>query len=243
MVLAGDGLSTDLVVTAARRRGDRTPALPPSRLPCGARLMAMPQSPRARVIVGVDTGGTFTDITPAGPAHGPRLERQGPRRRTTLARFGNGIGVLRRGPLRRRRRPRAARHDDSHQPDPGRQGAPAALITTTGFRHVLEIAPGRAAVLAGQAARTSRPTTSSRSADASARTARELQPLDAAAVRAAARAIRQRGIGSIAVVRWPVTPTPPRAARRAILAEAMPDAARLRSRARCCPCSASTSAA
>ena len=32
--------------------------------------MAIAQSPKARVIVGVDTGGTFTDITLLDPATG-----------------------------------------------------------------------------------------------------------------------------------------------------------------------------
>ena len=53
----------------------------------------------------------------------------------------------------------------------------------------------------------------------------ELQPLDEAAVRAAARAIRQQGIGTIAVVLLHSYANPAHERRvAAILAEAMPDA-------------------
>ena len=126
VVLAADGLTVD------RRGHGRAPraaaggqALPPSRLPRGARLMAMPQSPKARVIVGIDTGGTFTDVTLLDPAIRPRLERQDPvdpGRSLARLRQRHRRGAAGRRPHRRRRRARAARHDHCHQPDPGRQG-------------------------------------------------------------------------------------------------------------------------
>ena len=79
-----------------------------------------------RAIVGVDTGGTFTDVTLLDPATG---RRRGPprrrRRRDDPSRgFGNGIAevLAERGARPARRRPRAARHDGRHQPDPRGQG-------------------------------------------------------------------------------------------------------------------------
>ena len=129
VVLAGDGLAVDRGSHGrAPRAAAGGQALPPSRLPRGARLMAIAQSPKARVIVGVDTGGTFTDITLLDPATGRVWSAKTPSTPDDPSRgFGNGIAEVLQaaGPRRRRRRPRAARHDHRHQPDPRGQGRAA----------------------------------------------------------------------------------------------------------------------
>ena len=110
------------------------------------------------------------------------------------------------------------------------KGAPAALITTAGFKYVLEIGrqdvPRRASLFAW--VKPKRPVPPEHIFEVGGRIGpdgAELQPLDEAAVRAAARAIRQQGIGSIAVVLLHSYANPAHERRvAAILAEAMPDA-------------------
>ena len=96
VVLTDDGLSIDLAATSrAPRSAAGGQALPPPRLPRGARLMTSPQSPKARVIVGIDTGGTFTDITLLDPATGRVWSAKTPSTPDDPSRgFGNGIAEV-----------------------------------------------------------------------------------------------------------------------------------------------------
>ena len=75
VVLGADGTSVDCGrhrrSSGAAPRGE---ALPPSRLPRRAGLMANPSEPRSGCLIGVDTGGTFTDVTLLDPATGRRLD-------------------------------------------------------------------------------------------------------------------------------------------------------------------------
>ena len=253
VVLAGDGLAIDAAATAARRaRRPESQALPPSRLPRGARLMAIaaiaegPRHRRRR------HGRHVHRHHPARPGDGPRLERQDALdagRSFARLRQRHRRGAAGRRALRRRRRPRAARHDHCHQPDPGGQGR-AGGAHHHGRLQVRDRdrPPGRAAprqpVRLGEAeAARFRPSTSSRSAAASAPTA-------ASCSRSTRRrcARPRRRSGRRASARSPsccctATPTrrtsgasPPSSPRRCRTRWS-------RSRARCCPCSASTSAA
>ena len=195
--------------------------------------MAMPQSPRARVIVGVDTGGTFTDITLLDPATGRVWSAKTPSTPDDPSRgFGNGIAeVLQAAGLSGADVARVL-HGTTIATNlilEGK-GAPAALITTAGFKYVLEIGrqdvPRRASLFAW--VKPKRPVAPEHIFEVGGRIGpdgQELQPLDEAAVRAAARAIRQQGIGSIAVVLLHSYANPAHERRvAAILAEAMPDA-------------------
>jgi N-methylhydantoinase A len=195
--------------------------------------MAMPQSPRARVIVGVDTGGTFTDVTLLDPATGRVWSAKTPSTPDDPSRgFGNGIAeVLQAAGLSGADVARVL-HGTTIATNlilEGK-GAPAALITTAGFKYVLEIGrqdvPRRASLFAW--VKPKRPVAPEHIFEVGGRIGpdgAELQPLDEAAVRAAARAIRQQGIGSIAVVllhSYANTAHERRVA--AILAEVMPGA-------------------
>ncbi len=85
------------------------------------------------------------------------------------------------------------------------KGAPAALITSTGFKYVLEIGrqdvPRRDSLFAW--VKPKRPVPPQLIFEVGGRLApdgRELEPLDEAAVCHAARALKERGIAAIAVV-------------------------------------------
>ena len=79
VVLAGDGLTVDAGGHGrAPRAAAGGQALPPSRLPRGARLMAMPQSPKARAHRRHRHRRHVHRRHAARPGHGPRLERQDP---------------------------------------------------------------------------------------------------------------------------------------------------------------------
>ena len=163
---------------------------------------------RARVIVGIDTGGTFTDVTLLDPATGRVWTAKTPSTPSDPSQgFGNGIAeVLKVSNLTGADIARVL-HGTTVATNlilEGK-GARAALITTDGFKYVLEIGrqdvPRRASLFAW--VKPKRPVPPEHIFEVAGRVGpdgRELAPLDEAAVREAARAIRAQGIGSIAVV-------------------------------------------
>src|SRR5262245_50665521 len=161
-----------------------------------------------RVIAGIDTGGTFTDVTLLDPATGRVWTAKTPSTPEDPSRgFGNGLAE-------------ALKVSGYAGADVARvlhgttvatnlilegKGAPAALITSAGFKYVLEIGrqdvPRRASLFAW--VKPERPVPPERIFEVGGRIGpdgRELEPLDEAAVRAAARAIAAQGIASVAVV-------------------------------------------
>jgi N-methylhydantoinase A len=192
-----------------------------------------PKHPGARIIVGIDTGGTFTDVTLLDPATGRLWTAKTPSTPYDPSRgFGNGIAeVLKLSGLSG---PDIARvlHGTTVATNlilEGK-GAHAALITTAGFKYVLEIGrqdvPRRASLFAWVKPR--RPVPPEHIFEVGGRIGpdgRELAPLDEAAVRSAARAIATQGIGSIAVVMLHSYANPAHERRvAAILAEELPGA-------------------
>ena len=168
----------------------------------------MAKDTRARVIVGIDTGGTFTDVTLLDPATGRVWTAKTPSTPSDPSQgFGNGIAeVLKVSNLTGADIARVL-HGTTVATNlilEGK-GARAALITTAGFKYVLEIGrqdvPRRASLFAW--VKPKRPVPPEHIFEVAGRIGpdgRELAPLDEAAVREAARAIRAQGIGSIAVV-------------------------------------------
>ena len=168
----------------------------------------MAKDTRARVIVGIDTGGTFTDVTLLDPATGRVWTAKTPSTPSDPSQgFGNGIAeVLKVSNLTSADIARVL-HGTTVATNlilEGK-GARAALITTDGFKYVLEIGrqdvPRRASLFAW--VKPKRPVPPEHIFEVAGRVGpdgRELAPLDEAAVREAARAIRAQGIGSIAVV-------------------------------------------
>jgi N-methylhydantoinase A len=168
----------------------------------------MAKDTRARVIVGIDTGGTFTDVTLLDPATGRVWTAKTPSTPDDPSQgFGNGIAeVLKVSNLTGADIARVL-HGTTVATNlilEGK-GARAALITTAGFKYVLEIGrqdvPRRASLFAW--VKPKRPVPPEHIFEVAGRVGpdgRELAPLDEAAVREAARAIRAQGIGSIAVV-------------------------------------------
>jgi len=162
----------------------------------------------AGVIVGVDTGGTFTDVTLLDPATGRLWTAKTPSTPDDPSRgFGNGIAeVLEVSGLSGADIARVL-HGTTVATNlilEGK-GAAAALITTVGFKYVLEIGrqevPRSASLFAW--VKPKRPVPPEHIFEVAGRIGpdgRELQTLDEAAVRTAARAIRDEGIASIAVV-------------------------------------------
>ncbi len=166
------------------------------------------EKPPARAIVGVDTGGTFTDVTLLDHVTGRIWTAKTPSTPDDPSRgFGNGIAE-------------ALTAAGLSGADIGRvlhgttvatnlilegKGAPSALITTTGFKFVLEIGrqdvPRHASLFAW--VKPKRPVPPEHIFEVGGRIGadgHEHVMLDRGAVSAAARAIRTRGIGSIAVV-------------------------------------------
>ena len=215
-------------------------------------MAAAPKRPGARVIVGIDTGGTFTDVTLLDPATGRVWTAKTPSTPDDPSQgFGNGIAeVLKVSGLSGGDIARVL-HGTTVATNlilEGK-GARAALLTTTGFKYVLEIGrqdvPRRASLFAW--VKPKRPVPPEHIFEIGGRIGpdgHELQPLDEGAVCAAARSIRAQGIGSIAVVLLHSYANPAHERRvAAILEEEVPGRARLPLELRCCPCSASTSAA
>src|SRR5262245_24131971 len=101
-----------------------------------------PLRPTARAIVGIDTGGTFTDVTLLDPATGRVWTAKTASTPDDPSRgFGTGIAdVLRAAELTGGEVARVL-HGTTVATNlilEGK-GAPAALITTAGFKYVLEI--------------------------------------------------------------------------------------------------------
>ncbi len=195
--------------------------------------MTIARFSKAQVIVGIDTGGTFTDITLLDPATGRVWNAKTPSTPDDPSRgFGNGIvEVLKTAGLEGADVARVL-HGTTIATNlilEGK-GAPAALITTAGFKYVIEIGrqdvPRRASLFAW--VKPKRPVPPEHVFEVGGRIGpdgAELQPLDEAAVRAAVAAIRKEGIGSVAVVLLHSYANPAHERRVAtILAELLPDA-------------------
>jgi N-methylhydantoinase A len=170
----------------------------------------MPETPASQpaVVIGIDTGGTFTDITLLDPRSGRVANAKVPSTPSDPSRaFGEGLAAI-------------LRECDLTGADVARvlhgttvatnlilegKGARAALVTTRGFKYVLEIGrqdvPRRSSLFAW--VKPKRPVSPAHIYEAGGRVGpdgAELEPLDEADVRAAARAAREAGIAAIAVV-------------------------------------------
>jgi N-methylhydantoinase A len=171
-------------------------------------MVVHPRTDAPRLIVGIDTGGTFTDVTLLDPATGRVWTAKTPSTPDDPSQgFGNGIAE-------------ALQVSGLSGADIGRvlhgttvatnlilegKGARAALLTTAGFKYVLEIGrqdvPRRASLFAW--VKPKRPVPPERIFEIGGRIGpdgKELQPLDEPAVRAAVEAIKAQDIASIAVV-------------------------------------------
>ncbi len=170
--------------------------------------MSNPSKARDGCLIGVDTGGTFTDVTLLDPATG-RLWTAKTSSTPDDPSRGFGIGIA-----------EALKASGLRAADVGRvlhgttvatnlilegKGAKTALITTAGFKYVLEIGrqdvPRRASLFAW--VKPKRPVPPELIFEVGGRLqpdGNELEPLDEAAVYAAARTLKARGITAIAVV-------------------------------------------
>src|SRR5262249_15811263 len=160
------------------------------------------------VLIGVDTGGTFTDVTLYDPATSRLIVAKTPSTPHDPSEgFSNGLGA-------------ALAEAGLAGPSVGRvlhgttvatnlilerKGPAAALIVSTGFRYVLEIGrhdiPRRANLFTWQ--KPPRPVPPEHIWEAAGRIApdgREVEPLDEIELRAIARAIKSEGIATVAVV-------------------------------------------
>jgi N-methylhydantoinase A len=159
-------------------------------------------------IIGVDTGGTFTDATLLDPRSGAVWNAKTPSTPADPSQgFGNGLAeVLKVAGLSGSDVARVL-HGTTVATNlilEGK-GAPAALLTTAGFKYVLEIGrqdvPRRSSLFAW--VKPKRPISPEHIFEIPERVdhnGRELEALDESAVRAAAREIRKRGIGAVAIV-------------------------------------------
>ena len=157
-----------------------------------------------RAIIGVDTGGTFTDVTLYDPTSGRLIVGKTPSTPHDPSEgFGNGLGTV----LAEARLGGEAVGRVLHGTTVAtnlileRKGPKAALIVSAGFRYVLEIGrhdiPRRANLFAWQ--KPPRPVPPEHIWEARGRIAPdgvEIEPLDEAAVRRAAREIRMEGIAT-----------------------------------------------
>ncbi|MGE0521706.1 MAG: hydantoinase/oxoprolinase family protein [Variibacter sp.] len=167
-----------------------------------------PTRNQAKAIIGVDTGGTFTDITLLNPATGEVWNAKTPSTPLDPSKgFGNGIteilgtSGLAGGDIAR------ILHGTTVATNlilEGK-GAKAALLTTRGFKYVIEIArqdvPRRASLFAW--VKPKRPIPPEHIFEIGGRIepdGGELEALDEAAVRQAAREIKAAGIGAVAIV-------------------------------------------
>lgn len=192
-----------------------------------------PKAPAASLIVGIDTGGTFTDVTMLDPATGRVWMAKTPSTPDDPSHgFGNGIsevlevaGVSGAAIVRVLHGTTVATNLILEG-----KGARAALLTTTGFKYVLEIGrqdvPRRASLFAW--VKPKRPIPPERIFEIGGRIGpdgKELEPLDEASVRAAVQAIRAQNVSSIAVVLLHSYANPLHERRVAeILADMIPDA-------------------
>ena len=191
--------------------------------------------PSRNLLVAVDIGGTFTDVTLQDAATGRAWTAKTP---STPADPSEGFitGVTLALTEAQRNPAEVARvlHGTTVATNMILEGrtAPTALITTRGFRHVLEIGradlPRRDNLWAWIKPR--RPVPPGLVFEAAGRIAAdgsELEPLDEEAIRAAARAARTAGVAAIAVCFLHAFANPAHERRAlAILAEEAPDLAR-----------------
>ena len=159
-------------------------------------------------IIGVDTGGTFTDVTLYDPASGRLIVGKTPSTPHDPSEgFGNGLGtVLGQAGLDGTAVGRVL-HGTTVATNLilERKGPKAALIVSTGFRYVLEIGrhdiPRRANLFTWQ--KPPRPVPPEHIWEAAGRISpdgKEVEPLDETAIRRAAREIRAEGIATVGVV-------------------------------------------
>lgn len=159
-------------------------------------------------VIGVDTGGTFTDVTLFDPATGRLVVAKTPSTPEDPSEgFGNGLAAV----LQAAGMDGAAVGRVLHGTTIAtnlileHKGPPAALIVTTGFKYVLEIGrhdiPRRANLFTWQ--KPPRPVPPERIWEVGGRIdsdGTETAVLDEAALRQAARDIAAEGIGSVAIV-------------------------------------------
>ena len=160
------------------------------------------------VVVGIDTGGTFTDVTLIDIASGRIVNAKTPSTPSDpSAGFADGIAAVLKSAGRSGADIKRVLHGTTVATNlilEGK-GAPAALLTTAGFRYVLEIGrqdvPRRASLFSW--VKPKRPVPPSRIYEIAGRidpAGDELTALDEGAVREAARSIREAGISAIAIV-------------------------------------------
>jgi N-methylhydantoinase A len=185
------------------------------------------------LIVGVDTGGTFTDVTLLDPDTGQTWNAKTPSTpHDPSIGFSNGIAEVLEAAGRQGSDVARALHGTTVATNlilEGK-GARAALLTTTGFKYVLEIGrqdvPRRASLFAW--VKPKRPVPPEHIFEVFGRVGpdgKELEPLVEDAVREAAHAIKRQGIASVAVVFLHSYANPEHERRAAaILGEEMPEA-------------------
>jgi N-methylhydantoinase A len=159
-------------------------------------------------IIGVDTGGTFTDVTLFDPASGRLIVGKTPSTPHDPSEgFGNGLGtVLSQAGLTGDAVGRVL-HGTTVATNLilERKGPKAALLVSSGFRYVLEIGrhdiPRRANLFTWQ--KPPRPVPPEHIWEVAGRIApdgSEIEPIDEAAIRQAAREIAAEGIGTVGIV-------------------------------------------
>ncbi|HEV3396470.1 MAG TPA: hydantoinase/oxoprolinase family protein, partial [Xanthobacteraceae bacterium] len=170
--------------------------------------MAPADTTPAGIVLGVDTGGTFTDVTLIDAGSGRMWNAKTPSTPSDPSQaFGAGIAeVLKLSGLRGNDIARVL-HGTTIATNlilEGK-GARAALMTTTGFKYVLEIGrqdvPRRSSLF--RWIKPKRPVRPEHIFEIGGRVdplGAELDPLDEAAVRLAARQIRRIGIDAVAIV-------------------------------------------
>jgi N-methylhydantoinase A len=162
----------------------------------------------AQAVLGIDTGGTFTDVTLIDPASGRMWNAKTPSTPADPSQaFGNGIAeVLRLSGLHGRDIARVL-HGTTIATNLilEHKGAPAALITTEGFKYVLEIGrqdvPRRSSLF--RWIKPKRPVAPEHIYEIGGRLGPdgdEIATLDEAAIRAAAAQIKAAGISAVAIV-------------------------------------------
>jgi N-methylhydantoinase A len=170
----------------------------------------MPERPDCKpaVVIGIDTGGTFTDVTLLDLRTGRVANAKVPSTPSDPSQaFGKGLAaILRAGGLAGTDVARVL-HGTTVATNlilEGK-GAKAALVTTQGFRYVLEIGrqdvPRRSSLFAW--VKPKRPVSPAHIFEVGGRidpNGAELEPLNEAEVRAATRAIRNAGIGAVGIV-------------------------------------------
>src|SRR5437763_9063689 len=162
----------------------------------------------ARAVIGVDTGGTFTDVILLDPASGRLVTAKTPSSPADPSRgFIVGIGAALDQAKFAGTDVQRVLHGTTVATNlilEGK-GPPTALLTTAGFKYALEIGrqdiPRRSSLFAW--VKPKRPVPPQWIYEIGGRieqSGAELQPLDEAAVAEAARAIEAEGIGAIAIV-------------------------------------------